>query len=621
MLIKDVIDLFGGIFAIIGALYGFARLIGLIDRRRKENRRARSTAHWQNAERLICETFFPKSPDAPTPYAPKPFVTWIVTQLAGDHPPDESLYRVARLFVELCILARISDDRNVTDPATPQKPAAHQGRVRSFVHRMLSAAHRTMSSIGNKLLGLGPGEEPSEATDEIKKQIDEAARFRALNPNPKRFKTCFDVNILDEKDPKISTYLSVLADIQEQEYPDKQIAGIDPSDHCIRKITINKGFVAPTFLVTGLLSEFDEKWPKALDYFVDANRADARCYDSDDATMIQRFDFYCWLLWGPSIPACDCRRWSGDFMALQYGYGDENNSLPLIVDPRRMRQLISEIGAPVGQQIPVAFPKSLNGVIAWGPRLNEKTNIFPSIYSVPMKERAASDDGKQPSRLVVNHPPASDLHERIAIERKSALKDIVFVADEKVDWSAPFRRDESPYYSAYVWVMFEMCDASMEPLYSEMKDRWRVLLPIFEHTNVADGYTLNFLKRRLAEKAVSTIFELEAESGKPPTRRFRYICAFDDPGTVENGDGKHRLLFRSQQTDEMLRKELFAGGQAAVDAAWTTTENRIRTIIYHNLNVWESQERMFKPANERSNIITSCDLPDMIEQFYSSFPD
>lgn len=94
----------------------------------------------------------------------------------------------------------------------------------------------------------------------------------------------------------------------------------------LSRIAISTGFAAPLHLLTGVLARYEQEWqPVAEGYGRSVIQADDP-YRYGTARRIQSFIFDCWLLWGPSIPVCTCPQWFGE-VALQYGYGDENNAL------------------------------------------------------------------------------------------------------------------------------------------------------------------------------------------------------------------------------------------------------------------------------------------------------
>src|SRR5690606_4710253 len=97
---------------------------------------------------------------------------------------------------------------------------------------------------------------------------------------------------------------------------------------------VDEGYVANLHLLDGLLSTYNERWDKVLPAFAHDVQQLSPLRSDPDFTKGQLYIFYCWLLWGPSIPVGTCTQWSSrgatSMLALQYGYGDESNSLPLI---------------------------------------------------------------------------------------------------------------------------------------------------------------------------------------------------------------------------------------------------------------------------------------------------
>jgi hypothetical protein len=173
-----------------------------------------------------------------------------------------------------------------------------------------------------------------------------------------------------------------------------------------------------------------------------------------------------------------------------------------------------------------------------------------------------------------------------------------------------------------MWVMFEICREG-ERSAGGPRDRWRRLLPIFEHVNIADGDTLLFLKRRLAEKACRTVAEIE---GAPNARvRLRYLCATDDPGTVRPDDhGAHLFRFPPDaKAEPPLRDDAFANGAVPSNHELLSSvspyeRHQLRSIMYEQLTD-ERRARMFAPADDSDAVITGCDLPQILEDFYSRF--
>ena len=134
----------------------------------------------------------------------------------------------------------------------------------------------------------------------------------------------------------------------------------------LSKVTIKSGFVAPVHLLTGVLAYYDEEWDHVVeDYGRSVLRPDDR-FKKDRTRKIQTFIFDCWLLWGPSIPICTCPEWHGQ-VALQYGYGDEDNSLTLLCSST---DIVRTLGMQNPNRAALAVRARVTGTLKWGPLLS-----------------------------------------------------------------------------------------------------------------------------------------------------------------------------------------------------------------------------------------------------------
>jgi hypothetical protein len=290
-----------------------------------------------------------------------------------------------------------------------------------------------------------------------------------------RVRTCFDLYKVRDA---LQCYFTALAHIAPQHLRDR--------DRCVARLRIEQGCVAPLYLLTGLLDRYDQDWSDVIDDFGRAIAVKDDVLADRALRRLQAFLFDCWLLWGPSIPVCECDEWSG-VSALQYGYGDENNSIPLFGPGlvEELRKLMARVKDEA--QPPVAFQASITGVPCWGPNLIEQ-NFCVAQQALRLPERGL-------------------LLEFVRLEEIGAREEEV----------------KRRYYSAYLWVMFVICAADGEPIYPQQS--WRALLPIYEHGNIADGKAYATLKRQLARKALGLLHEIVAAQ---PALRFRCVCAFDE---------------------------------------------------------------------------------------------
>src|SRR6267142_755055 len=281
-------------------------------------------------------------------------------------------------------------------------------------------------------------------------------------------------------------------------------------------VRVSMGFLSAQFLVAGLLSRFDDDWRPVLAAYQRSipSHSGRGAFES-----LQASQWNCWLMWGPSIPVCQCEEWQG-LVAMQYGYGDENNSLPVV-------ELLSEAGVPKTLGPVVANLRGeargarfavVTGRMRWGPFFLERQQ----------KERVlrdTDDDGteSEPSRGRLGMAGAqASVYDKVLAHRQES--DSVVLQLIRVDESLPERH---VYFSAYLWVMLLVTTATPSaqqpgigpallrgkryPNWSDdPADRrricdarlWEDLLPVFVHANIGDAAALRFQKDVLVENTV-----------------------------------------------------------------------------------------------------------------------
>jgi hypothetical protein len=303
-------------------------------------------------------------------------------------------------------------------------------------------------------------------------------------------------------------------------------------------VQMTDGFFAPIYLVSGLMSRFDEDWSPVINNYR-KQLENVTNNTSRELMELQSFEFNCWLLWGPSIPLCNCEQWRTeagrtnqriDSLFYQYGFGDENNSIDVLIENGRsphFRNLVSEWliqpierGADASSSVPrivAATPRSLLGKINYGPSINKE--------KLCKAQSAIGNEKAKASRLY------------LALDETQIKLGMHSTPDEIDIKSGP---RGSQYYSAYIWVMFVVCNQKGEPIYTGRNERWRNLLPFFEHGNIADATTMQSLKENLAAKVVNALKEIMTRPlDQKRGIRIRYACAFDDP----NCSDKEGILF------------------------------------------------------------------------------
>lgn len=321
---------------------------------------------------------------------------------------------------------------------------------------------------------------------------------------------------------------------------------------CLLKI--EDGFIAPLHLLTGLLSRFGEDWEPPLLEYSDAIR-DPFIIDPQLRRM-QAFLFDCWMMWGPSIPVCQCPQW-GTRPAYQLGYGDENNSVPLYSldcdlgglfsqsDGQPESVSIEDLGRVASAKRPLALPAVVESVLRAGRDLRK--------------------DG------------------RFGAAQSSVYEDNLVLECKKI-----IEPGSRKLYQAYLWVMFVLCDETGEPLFRESK-RWHGLLPFFSHGNIADGSTQVFLKLDLAMRALTLIEQFAGRAGK---LKFQFTCAVDESACGES------LRFADNPTIRDIMLLLLQSGK------------------FPNLDA--SERLLLDPRSDDPflELYSACHLPERIEEFF-----
>lgn len=290
----------------------------------------------------------------------------------------------------------------------------------------------------------------------------------------------------------------------------------------ICKVHIGDGFFAPIFLVAGLVEAFQENWAPIIGAFDPLVRKYANPI-SRDFEAFRQFQFNCWLLWGPSIPVCTCGQWS-DYTAYQFGFGDENNSIDVLmaVTPNSTARI---------QKIMQSGRKD-RSVAATSARV-EGQLMLPDL----IRDRLGKAQRALLCDIINDEEP-----KRIALVVDNPQEDLKGSASEDI---------ENFYYSAYIWVMFVICKSDGTPLHAGDTDRngrpesrWRNLIPFFVHGNIADESTFIHHKKMLARQVCETIKDVLTTN---PTVSLAFACAFDEPGC----DGE--VLWRSDGRSKSLR--------------------------------------------------------------------
>ncbi len=362
-------------------------------------------------------------------------------------------------------------------------------------------------------------------------------------------------------------------------------AGGDVGTLCT--VDVQYGFVAPQFLVAGLMARFDHDWRPILSSYARAipdAAPDRRGFDS-----LQASQWNLWLMWGPSIPICRCEQWRGR-IAFQYGYGDENNSLPLIEieqdaqhAPRTLEPLLQRI---VAEDCGAGAVK-LRGRLRWGPQFlrGEDSGTAAEAAAVALQDVDPDDDDDpdQPPQLAAGRWRMADAQASLYCGSEAAdgrhAEGLVLQLD-RIDAASDEPRG---YYSAYLWMMFLVAGPStgdpigprlpwrrFYPPWPERPEQraavaqaglWRNLLPVFAHANIADPAALRVQRAMLTQSAVAMLRGVWAQRDRwfdtddlRAGTHFHLVCASDYTGCGDRlrypSGGSLRTLMRQTLDEE-----------------------------------------------------------------------
>lgn len=376
------------------------------------------------------------------------------------------------------------------DSAWPFKPAMFTRQMRLWLEL--------------RLLHPKPLKEPSWFLDPRSKryqlQFDDAAYRYRLAEWKRSVRAKFGALKIKEKEPVIEVVDVFRLNDETTKNGIKQYLlavsqlrlSLDEEASFLCSVKIDHGFLLPLNLLAGLMSRFSDDWDPIISSY---DHMAARSFSPQQMTI-----FNLWLLWGPSVPICSCDQWSGP-VTLQYGFGDENNSVRVRVRDETKERLLADLRKSVAARSSAAHPAlhaSVTGRL-WPPSSFFQGEICGAQQELLNPDREAFILEYE-SHSVIGNPASSRL-----------------------------------FYTAYVWALF-VVGRDVKPTLEEVrKEPWLYVIPFFEHGNIVDECCYNMAKMQLAHKVLNYLrksAQLDADLSLPPLRLW-YVCALDDSGCGE----------------------------------------------------------------------------------------
>lgn len=390
---------------------------------------------------------------------------------------------------------------------------------------------------------------------------------------------------------------------------------------CVSPLVARLGYIAPQFLIAGLLSRFNEEW-KPL---VNAYRAAIPDPEQRRGRFesLQASQWNCWLMWGPSIPLCTCDQWKGLF-AFQYGYGDENNSIPALefdTDDGGLPKGLTPISHLLRAERRGARYAKLVGRLRWAPWfLRESVPADKGSFSPARMDDLKEEDSEAGKRAAA--PAQSALYSSRGPASRQDRDGLVLQVDS-VEASDPETR---VYFSAYQWLIFLVALPSRsagaapsllrgksypdwpksqeERLAVRDKGLWADLLPVFVHANIGDPDALAFQRQVLVQNALELLRQVWSERQRLFDRvdvaagiQFHLVCASDYTGC-----GCEVRFASAEPLTALLRARLAIEHDSEFAAA----------VVLPPANETEESRPW-----ELRGFFSSCHLPELVADYYA----
>lgn len=290
-----------------------------------------------------------------------------------------------------------------------------------------------------------------------------------------------------ELNEAIGRYFSFLAD-------KKVRTAFGISDEILKwviTIRIEEAYATPTCLLTGLLSKYEESWEEFIKKYV--STAYITETDNNDTTNVITSELYmtfAWLLWGPSYEIEYKNYWAG---LCQISYGDESNSLPAMANRETdvMDLLREKFEANEGKRYGALLSVDLS--------VYEKRGYMRQIREFENPDNAYFYD---------------------------KIKEDETTFSLQIDSFIPCMNYKSKKYycTAYVWLLFEVESDDSIDFHPERT------VAFFEHANLTDKDTYNFLIERLIDKSIKHFEKIYADE-RYRNRKYRFVAALNQ--TIE----------------------------------------------------------------------------------------
>ncbi|HJV33790.1 hypothetical protein, partial [Geomonas sp.] len=367
--------------------------------------------------------------------------------------------------------------------ALPLKPAIFRKQMRLWLEL--------------RLLHPKPPKEPRWVLDtrtrRYQLEVDEASYRRELAEWKRSMRAKFGALKVKEKEPviEVADVFRLNDEITKNGIKKYLLAvsqlklSLDEEASFLCSVRINEGYLLPLNLLAGLMSRFQQDWGPIISSY---DRMASRAFSHQQMTI-----FNLWLLWGPSVPVCSCEQWAGP-VTLQYGFGDENNSVRIRVKDQAKVALLDELRNVAASRTSTAHPflhVSITGKL-WPPSSFFQGEICGAQQELLNPDREA---------FIIEY----ESHSTMGNPASAGL-----------------------FYTAYVWALFVVGRENGPSPEEIRRAPSQHIIPFFEHGNIVDDSCYRLAKLQLAHKVLTYLKTQQELHGQPV--KLWYVCALDDAG-------------------------------------------------------------------------------------------
>ncbi|HZJ65610.1 MAG TPA: GNAT family N-acetyltransferase [Kofleriaceae bacterium] len=334
-----------------------------------------------------------------------------------------------------------------------------------------------------------------------------------------------------------------------------------PTNLVTLPLQVDEVYLSPLRLVKGLITRLDENWPPLVASY--SRLAKKRTFSALDD--LHYYIEFCWLAWGPSVVTTALPDGDDAFMVVQAAFGDEANSLPLILKKALWRRL--EVTLSKRES---GWPVRLDNVLIVRPGSDD---FFGAVRHHPLFEDMFSDPTEIALYLPCDDAPYADGEVRALSEKQDAY-----------------------YSTAYVWLM--LAQVPHVAVGAAVSERLALepgkVIPFFEHANLATSKGLLFLEHCLARKAIYHVLECENDPDYRSEGYYRFATALFPQSMVNIlGEEIERLPAAERET---VRRRLHIPTDSQ---AWSTPVDVVRFAdaverVVHD--AWRASSRATAPS-------------------------